>query len=83
MFDIDLHDVQEDKQKLDKVRVAERMRELKEYQPTHDEIWRTGYDTHTGKRKVGIYQTKISNADMKKTASCRRSNQRWFARCWC
>jgi DNA polymerase I len=57
-----------EKQKKAKARSkeAERKKALKEYQPTDREIWFTGYDTHTGKRKVGIFQTKLTDSDKKK-----------------
>jgi DNA polymerase I len=59
-------DSKEDQKKADRVKEAERKKALKEYQPTMKEVWFTGYDTHTGKRKVGIFQAKNSDADKKK-----------------
>jgi DNA polymerase I len=50
-----------------RVAEAERKKALKAYQPTLGEVWFTGYETHTGKRKAGIFQTKIaSEADRQK-----------------
>ncbi|MDQ0976588.1 DNA polymerase-1, partial [Neobacillus niacini] len=57
---------EEVKKKQARVKEAERKKALKEYQPTMKEIWFTGYDTHTGKRKVGIFQAKNSDADKQK-----------------
>lgn len=51
----------EDIKKLQRIKEAERKKALKEYQPTDNEIWFTGYETHTGKHKAGIFQTKISS----------------------
>lgn len=59
----------EDKKALEKVRrvkEAEQKKAMKAYQPTDEEIWFTGYDTHTGKRKAGIFQAKNSEADRQK-----------------
>lgn len=53
-------------QGMKRVKEAERKKALKEYQPTDHELWFAGYDTHTGKRKVGIFQTKLSASDEKK-----------------
>lgn len=66
-LNVDLKLEKEDQVAKARVKEAERKKLLKEYQPTMDEIWNTGYDTHTGKRKVGIFQTTIkSDNDMKK-----------------
>lgn len=51
---------------IQRVKEAERKRELKAYQPTDQEVWFTGFETHTGKRKAGIFQTKISDSDRRK-----------------
>ncbi|PDY93256.1 DNA polymerase I [Bacillus anthracis] len=51
----------EDIKKLLRIKEAERKKALKEYQPTDNEVWFTGYETHTGKHKAGIFQTKISS----------------------
>jgi len=53
------------KKKQERVKEAERKKALKEYQPTDNEVWFTGYETHTGKRKAGIFQTKISSESEK------------------
>lgn len=51
------------KQVTDRVRVAEERKRLKEYQPTLEEVFVTGYVTHTGKRKVPIFETKMTDTD--------------------
>jgi DNA polymerase-1 len=38
----------------------------KQYQPTWNEIWFTGYTRHTGTVKKGIFQTKFSDTDKAK-----------------
>ncbi|MDA2738435.1 DNA polymerase [Bacillus cereus group sp. Bc015] len=55
-----------EKKKQARIKEAERKKALKEYQPTDQEVWFTGYETHTGKHKAGIFQMKISDADRKK-----------------
>ena len=60
-------DIEKERKKLERIKEAERKKALKEYQPTDQEVWFTGYETHTGKRKAGIFQTKInSEADKQK-----------------
>lgn len=59
-------DSDKDHEKTQRVKEAERKKALKEYQPTDAEIWFKGYDTHTGKRKVGIFQTKLTDGDRNK-----------------
>jgi DNA polymerase I len=49
-----------------RVKEIEKKMEAKEYQPTMREIWVTGYKTHTGKHKNGIYQTKLTDSDKDK-----------------
>lgn len=66
--------IEEDKskeaQKRERAKQAEIKKALKEYQPSLYEVFHTGYMTHTGKQKLGIFQTKISNPnDMKKLES--------------
>jgi len=57
----------EDIKKQARIKEAERKKALKLYQPTDEEVWFKGYETHTGKRKAGIFQTKInSEADKQK-----------------
>lgn len=47
----------------ERVRTATKKKEVATKQPTWEEVWNTGYDTHTGKRKAGILQTKITDTD--------------------
>ncbi|MEW4131937.1 DNA polymerase [Bacillus thuringiensis] len=56
----------QEKEKLKRMREAEKKKKLKAYQPTMHELWFTGYETHTGKIKQGIYQTKLSDSDKRK-----------------
>lgn len=60
---IDLKLDEPNKQVTDRVRQAEEKKRLKEYQPTLDEVFKTGYITHTGKRKVPIFETKMTDTD--------------------
>lgn len=73
LFNPELETANEDEKKLNRVREAERKKALKEYQPTDDEIWNTGYETHTGNRKAGIYQMKLSDADKKKLDAVKKA----------
>lgn len=47
----------------ERVITATKKKEVATKQPTWEEVWVTGYDTHTGKRKAGIFQTKITDTD--------------------
>jgi DNA polymerase I len=65
-FNLELkEDNEKARQKAERVKEAERKKALKEYQPTLEEIWYTGYEKHTGKRQLGIFQTKIGSAGEK------------------
>jgi DNA polymerase I len=44
----------------------EKKMKAKDYQPTLQEVWFTGYTTPTGKHKNGIYQTKLTDSDKAK-----------------
>lgn len=46
-----------------RVKEAKKKKALAKYEPTWNEVWVTGYKTHTGSIKKGIFQTKISDAD--------------------
>jgi DNA polymerase I len=65
-LNLSMEDNEKQKKAKERSKEAERKKALKEYQPTDREIWFTGYDTHTGKRKVGIFQTKLTDGDKKK-----------------
>ncbi|WP_353856812.1 DNA polymerase [Bacillus sp. Bos-x628] len=73
LFNPELETVNEDEKKLNRVREAERKKALKEYQPTDEEVWETGYETHTGSRKAGIYQMKLSDADKRKLDAVKKA----------
>lgn len=49
-----------------RVQVAVKKKEVATKQPTWEEVWNTGYDTHTGRRKAGIFQTKVTDSDRAK-----------------
>lgn len=57
-------DMKEDKKKAERVKKA--IKKKVKYIPTFEEVWHTGYKTHTGSIKKGIYQTKITDNDLKK-----------------
>ncbi|MDM0495337.1 DNA polymerase [Clostridium perfringens] len=46
-----------------RVKEAKLKKKLAKYEPTWDEVWVTGYKTHTGSIKKGIFQTKLSETD--------------------
>jgi DNA polymerase I len=58
--------LKEDKQALERVRKANEKKQQASYQPTWEEVWYTGYVTHTGKRKKGIFQSKLTDSDRQK-----------------
>ncbi|ELU5588560.1 DNA polymerase I [Clostridium perfringens] len=48
-------------------KAVKKKKEAKEkYIPSWREVWVTGYTTHTGKRKAGIFQTKLTDKDKEK-----------------
>lgn len=46
-----------------RVAEAKRKRDIVKYEPTWEEVWKTGYKTHTGSIKKGIFQTRITEID--------------------
>jgi DNA polymerase I len=54
---------EEDYEAEKRVRKATQKKKDATYQPTWDEIWVTGYTSHTGTRKKGIFQTNVSPKD--------------------
>lgn len=46
-----------------RVKEAKKKKALAKYEPTWNEVWVTGYTSHTGSFKKGIFQTKISETD--------------------
>lgn len=54
-----------------RVKQAEARRAAKAYQPTWTEIFVTGYQTHTGKHKKGLFELKNSDPDLKKLKEVR------------
>lgn len=47
----------------DRVAKAKEKKAIAKYEPTWEEVWQTGYKTHTGATKKGIFQTKLSDTD--------------------
>jgi DNA polymerase I len=57
-------DIEDKEQKaMQRVKEAQKKKDLKQYEPTWEEVWFTGYPTSTGKHKAGIFQTKIAPKD--------------------
>lgn len=50
----------------ERVKKAEKKVKQQKYEPTWNEIWVTGYTSHTGKFKKGIFQTKLTDKDKEK-----------------
>lgn len=46
-----------------RVAEAKKKKALAKYEPTWNEVWVTGYTTHTGSTKRGILQTKLTDTD--------------------
>ena len=46
-----------------RVAEAKKKKALAKYEPTWNEVWVTGYTTHTGSTKKGIFQTKLTDTD--------------------
>lgn len=46
-----------------RVREAKKKKALSKYEPTWEEVWVTGYKTHTGGIKKGIFKTKLTLSD--------------------
>lgn len=53
----------DDTQAMERVKQATQKKKDAGYQPTWNEIWLTGYKSHTGTVKKGIFQTNISPKD--------------------
>lgn len=47
----------------ERVKEAKKKKALAKYEPSWNEVWVTGYKTHTGATKKGIFQTKLSDID--------------------
>lgn len=47
----------------ERVKQAERKVKAQKYEPTWKEVWITGYTSHTGAFKKGIFQTKLTDKD--------------------
>lgn len=53
----------DDSNKNKRVKEATKKREIAKYEPTWNEVWLTGYTTHTGSTKKGILQSKLTETD--------------------
>jgi len=42
---------------------AQKKKKDAKYEPTWEEVWETGYTRHTGTRKKGVFQTKLTKPD--------------------
>jgi DNA polymerase I len=51
---------------MQRVKEAQAKQEAKNYEPTWDEVWITGWTAHTGSFKKGIFQTKVTEKDVEK-----------------
>lgn len=47
----------------ERVKEAKKKKALAKYEPTWNEVWVTGYKTHTGSMKKAIFQTKLTDTD--------------------
>jgi DNA polymerase I len=66
-FNLSLNeDKKKEEAKRKRIEEAEAKKKAKLYQPTDSEIWFTGYTTHTGTRKAGIFQTNLSKSEKEK-----------------
>lgn len=54
---------EKEKQAEIRVKEAKKKKALAKYEPTWNEVWVTGYTTHTGSVKKGIFQTKVTDTD--------------------
>ncbi|CDQ21726.1 DNA polymerase [Halobacillus karajensis] len=52
--------------KQERVKQAEKKVKAQKYEPTWEEVWVTGYTSHTGTFKKGIFQSKASASDLEK-----------------
>lgn len=66
MLNIKLQIEPENTAAIDRVKAAQEKKTLREYQPTLDEVFVTGYKTHTGKDKTPIFETKLTDNDRKR-----------------
>jgi len=58
---------------MDRVRQAQAKQEAKNYEPTWEEVWITGWTSHTGNVKKGIFQTKITEKDAERLYNVKRA----------
>lgn len=58
---------------MDRVRQAEQQKAMREYQPSWQEIFVTGYQTHTGRQKKGLLQMKNSDKDKERLQEVRQA----------
>lgn len=64
-IDLGIDKDQEDNEKkaLKRAKVAQAKKEASKYEPTWDEVWLSGWESHTGTFKKGIFQTKTTTKD--------------------
>ncbi|HBI7084875.1 TPA: DNA polymerase I [Clostridium perfringens] len=64
-LNLDINNTKEAKAEA-RVKEAKKKKALAKYEPTWDEVWVTGYKTHTGATKKAIFQTKLTDIDKEK-----------------
>ncbi len=64
-LNLDINNTKEAKAEA-RVKEAKKKKSLAKYEPTWDEVWVTGYKTHTGATKKAIFQTKLTDTDKEK-----------------
>lgn len=65
----------EDTSAKERVKKAEERVKKQKYEPTWEEVWYTGYTTHTGKFKEGILQSKLSDVDKEKVIAVKEATE--------
>lgn len=58
--------MEDDSKEMARVKEAQAKKTASQYEPTWYEVWFTGWKTHTGKHKKGIFQSKMTDVDKKK-----------------
>jgi DNA polymerase I len=56
-------EMEQEQKAMQRVADATAKKKAKQYEPTWEEVWITGYPTPSGKHKAGIFQTKIAPKD--------------------
>lgn len=59
----------------ERVKNAENKVKAQKYEPTWKEVWITGYTTHTGTFKKGIFQTKLTDKDKERLIQVKEATE--------